>query len=395
MRNNGSLDVAEAYSSSGTTVVELQPAPLHPALGLSHPEIAIVIPTLNEAGNVARIVEAIDQAMGQIRYEIIFVDDWSVDGTVAEVGRVAAGRHDIRVISRFGRKGLASAVIEGALSSFAPVIAVMDGDMQHDEAILPALYARIAEGHADVAIGSRYCAEGSFGDWQESRIRASQMATKAAQFFLTVPVTDPMSGFFAIRRESLLKAVPKLSQLGFKILLDILLSSDSTIRVAELPYKFRNRVAGESKLDGMVIVQYIQLLLDKKIGRFCSPRLVFFGAVGAFGLLVHLAILSAMINLAGLAFPVSQTIAVTFTICVNFLLNNELTYHDRRLRGRKLLLGLVTFYGICSLGAIANVGAGSFAFANHYSWWVSGIAGAVVGSAWNYMASRMLTWRTA
>jgi dolichol-phosphate mannosyltransferase len=203
-----------------------------------------------------------------------------------------------------------------------------------------------------------------------------------------------MSGFFVISRRQLMQVVPGLSQLGFKILLDILLSGERNVRVVELPYHFRNREAGTSKLDGMVVVQYIQLLLDKKIGRFCSPRLVFFGAVGGFGLLVHLAILSSMINLAGLPFPLSQTIAVASTISVNFLLNNELTYHDRRLRGWKLLTGLGSFYGICSLGAIANVGAGSFVFANHHSWWVAGIAGAIVGSAWNYMASRWLTWRT-
>lgn len=388
MRNSLSLDVLDPYSPSSAAIAKVLP-------GLDHPDIAVVIPTLNEVDNIGRIVEAIDNAMGDIRREIIFVDDWSSDGTVEEIRRVASGRHDIRVISRFGRKGLASAVIEGALSSFAPIIAVMDADMQHDESILPELYQRVALSQADIAIGSRYCAEGGFGDWQKSRVRASQMATRAAQFFLKIPVTDPMSGFFVIRRENLLQVVPKLSQLGFKLLLDILLSSDKDTRVAEVPYQFRNRTAGASKLDGMVVVQYIQLLLDKKIGRFCSPRLVFFGAVGGFGLLVHLSILSIMMKLAGLSFEASQTIAVAVTICVNFILNNELTYHDRRLRGRRFLTGLISFYGICSLGAIANVGAGSLAFANHYSWWLAGIAGAVVGSAWNFLASRMLTWRTA
>lgn len=388
MRKSGNLDVLDPYMRSSAANIEFLPS-------LSHPDIAIVIPTLNEVGNIARIVHAIDKAMGDIRREIIFVDDWSGDGTVEEIGRVSAGRHDIRVISRFGRKGLASAVIEGALSSFAPVVAVMDADMQHDEAILPDLYRQVAQGRADIAIGSRYCDQGSFGDWQKNRIRASQMATKVAQFFLPFEVSDPMSGFFVIRRESLLRAVPGLSQLGFKILLDILLSGDRDVRVVERPYQFRNRVAGESKLDGMVIIHYVQLLLDKKIGRFVSPRLVFFGAIGSFGLLVHLTILSAMMHLAGLTFAVSQMIAVTCTICVNFLLNNELTYHDRRLRGARLLRGLLTFYGICSLGAIANVGAGSLAFSSHYSWWLAGIAGAIVGSAWNYMASRMFTWRTA
>jgi dolichol-phosphate mannosyltransferase len=297
------------------------------------------------------------------------------------------------LISRYGRRGLASAVVEGAMATFAPVVAVIDADMQHDERVLPRLFELVHSGEKDVAIGSRYCADGGCGEWAESRKKASQLATRVANAFLPEGVSDPMSGLFAIRRDLVVEALPGLSQMGFKILLDLLMTSPAALRVGEVPYTFRTREVGESKLDGTVIVDFAMLLLDKKIGRWISPRLIFFGAIGALGLVVHLAILSICLKLFGTSFPVGQTAAVAGAIAFNFILNNELTYRDRRLRGWKMVGGLVSFYAICSLGAVANVGAGSLAFANQYSWWVAGIAGAIVGSAWNFMASRMLTWR--
>ena len=366
-----------------------QPAPVPHSI----PDLAVIIPTLNEAGNVARILGAVERVLGDVAYEVIFVDDWSRDGTVAEIAALAAIRPNVRVISRYGRRGLASAVVEGAMATLAPVVAVIDADMQHDERVLPQLFDLVHNQGKDVAVGTRYCGDGGFGEWKESRKAASRLATRVANAFLPEGVSDPMSGLFAIRRELIVDNLPRLSQMGFKILLDLLMTAPGALKVGEVPYTFRTREVGESKLDGTVIVDFAMLLLDKKLGRWVSPRLVFFGAIGALGLLVHLAILSVCLKLFGTGFPMGQTAAVTGAIAFNFILNNELTYRDRRLRGWKLLGGLMSFYAICSLGAVANVGAGSLAFANHYSWWVAGIAGAIVGSAWNFMASRMLTWR--
>lgn len=369
----------------------------HPAAANSDahriPDLAVIIPTLNEAGNVARIIGAVDRVLAGVHHEIIFVDDWSRDGTVAEIAAIAAMRPNVRVISRYGRRGLASAVVEGAMATFAPIVAVIDADMQHDERVLPQLFALVHSGDKDIAIGSRYCTDGGFGEWKESRKTASKLATRVANAFLPKDVSDPMSGLFAVRRDIIVDAVPNLSQMGFKILLDILMTDKSGLRVGEVPYTFRTREVGESKLDGTVIVDFAMLLLDKKLGRWISPRLIFFGAIGALGLVVHLTILSAMMKTFGAGFATGQTVAVAGAIAFNFLLNNELTYRDRRLRGFKFVTGLASFYLICSLGAVANVGAGSLAFANQYSWWVAGIAGAIVGSAWNFMASRLFTWR--
>lgn len=355
-------------------------------------EVAIIVPTLNESPNIATMVAALHIALYGTRYEIIFVDDWSTDGTPEAVASAASGRSDIRLIRRYGRRGLSSAVVEGALATVAPIVAVIDADMQHDESLLPRLIASVASGNADVAIGSRYVTDGSVGDWDATRARGSRIATTLSRSLLKVDVADPMSGFFAIRREIVIAALPKLSSMGFKILLDLLVSAPQPLKVVELPFTFRERNAGSSKLDSTVAIDLAMMLADKSIGRWIPARLLMFGLVGAIGLVVHLSLLS--IGLAvGAGFSTAMALAVVGAITFNFVLNNSLTYRDRRLKGAAWLWGLISFYAVCGIGAIANVGVGSIAFNSHYSWWLAGVAGAAVGSVWNFAASSALTWR--
>ena len=354
--------------------------------------LAVVVPTLNERDNVAVMVAALDRALAGHAFEILFVDDWSRDGTPGAVAAIAARRADVRLIQRYGRRGLSSAVVEGVLATVAPVIAVIDADMQHDETLLPALADAVASGRADVAVGSRYVADGSTGEWDAGRVRTSRVATLLSRRLLPEPVADPMSGFFVVRRDAFVAAVPHLSSIGFKILLDLLVSSPAPLRVVELPYRFRTRQAGESKLDSAVALDFILMLVDKTVGRWIPARLVLFGAVGVLGLVVHLALLRLSLAVSA-DFAYSQATAVVGAMTFNFALNNALTYRDRRLTGARWLTGLVSFYLVCGLGAIANVGVGSIAFQQNYSWWLAGIAGAVVGSVWNFAASSVLTWR--
>jgi dolichol-phosphate mannosyltransferase len=356
------------------------------------PELAVIIPTFNEAGNVVPLLTRLERALDGIAWEAIFVDDWSTDGTGDIVHELSRSRANVRLVSRYGRRGLSSAVVEGMLASSAPAFVVIDADLQHDERIIPELYWSITDGAADVAIGTRYAAGGSTGEWAQSRVRISALATKAAKIFPLPQVSDPMSGFFAVTRSAMMEALPHLSSTGFKILLDLLVSSPRRLSVAEVPYKFRPRHAGTSKLDSAVAFEFGMLLLDKLVGRWVSPRFVLFGAVGSFGVLLHLLFLRTFLGLGGL-FAAAQTGAVALTIAANFLLNNHFTYRDRRLSGLALLKGLAGFYLVCGLGAIANVGVGSMVFASQNIWWVAGLAGAVIGSLWNYMASTALVWK--
>ena len=356
-------------------------------------DLAVIVPTFNEADNVAGIIASLDIALRDIRYEIVFVDDWSSDGTAARITALAADRADIRVIRRFDRRGLSSAVIEGMMATMAPIVAVIDGDGQHDEQLLPRLFALVRDGNADVAIGSRYCAMGSTGNWGSLRLRCSQAATRLSRLVLQSPVADPMSGFFAERRDRVEALLPRLSGRGFKILFDLLSSSPEPLRAVELPFEFRSRTAGESKLGTGVVLDYLVTIADRLIRRVLPSRLVMFAAVGTLGLGVHLAVLKAMLAVEDARFAPAQTVAVLVAIAFNFVVNNAITFRDRTLRGRRFVSGLASFYAVCGLGALANVGIGMVLFSEHHRWWVSGVAGALVGSLWNYAAAMLVTWR--
>ena len=356
-------------------------------------QLAVVIPTLNESGNVVALLQALDAALSGIAWEALFVDDGSTDGTPTIIQDIARRRRDVRLLRRFGRRGLSSAVIEGMLATTAPIVAVIDADLQHDESVLPALYRAVHEGRADLAVGTRYTEGGSVGDWAKSRVRASAIATRLAQMLMKTPLSDPMSGFFVIRQDRIIEILPRLSTVGFKILLDIVVSSPDRLRVAEVPYRFRNRLAGASKLDTTVAFEFLLLLLEKTVGRWIPPRFILFATVGGIGLIAHLILLKLMLSVAGQSFAHAQMVAVTLTIALNFALNNLLTYRDRRLRGWALWRGLATFYVICGAGAIANVGVGELVYSRHTTWWFAGFAGAAIGAVWNYAASSFLTWK--
>ena len=354
-------------------------------------ELSIVIPTLNEAANVEPLLERLGIALAGLEWEAIFVDDGSTDGTPELLTQIAQADRRVRMIRRVGRRGLSSAVVEGALATTTPVIAVIDADLQHDERILPGLYRAVAEGH-ELAIGTRYAANGSTGDWDESRLKISRFATALASPIMKTRLSDPMSGFFALRRDVLLEAAPRLSNIGYKVLLDLVASAGRPLKTAEIGYTFGTRQHGESKLDEMVALEYVELLLDKMIGRFVPVKLVQFGAVGMLGVGVHLLLLDLALNALGLAFSWSQACAVIGAMTFNFALNNRFTYRDRQLKGFAWVGGLLSFYLVCSLGAVANVGIGSLVYEQFHGWWIAGIAGAIVGSVWNYVASGWLTW---
>ncbi|UKK86250.1 glycosyltransferase family 2 protein [Sphingopyxis sp. BSN-002] len=355
-------------------------------------DVAVVVPTLNEAANVEKLIEKLSVVLAGRGWEVVFVDDNSPDGTSDLVRRIGRTSRHVRVVQRVGRRGLSSAVIEGILATAAPVIAVMDGDLQHSEDALPRLIDAIEKGDAEIAVGTRYVDGGGTGDWDKSRVAMSRLATRAGQIALGTDVSDPMSGFFAVRRDAFERALPRLSAIGFKILLDILASSPTALKVAEVPYTFRTREAGESKIGVRVIAEYAELIADKTIGRFVPVRLLKFLMVGGLGVFVHLAVLRALLGF-GDSFLTAQTGAVMVAIAFNFFLNNSFTYADRKLKGWKLLGGLASFYAISALGAVANIGIGTWMAGHDERWWVAGVAGVLVGAVWNFAMSSALTWR--
>jgi dolichol-phosphate mannosyltransferase len=356
-------------------------------------ELAVVLPTFNERGNVEPLIARLEEVLAGTEWEAIFVDDDSRDGTAEHVRAIARRKPYIRCVQRLGRRGLSTACIEGVLASSAPFLAVMDADLQHDETLLPRMLEMLKSSALDIVIGSRYAAGGGVGAWDPSRARISDLATRLSRLVVKAELSDPMSGFFMIRRPVFEAALRDLSGQGFKILIDLFASSPRPLAFAELPYQFRLRRHGESKLDTLVAWEYLQLLLDKLIGHLVPVRFALFAMIGGLGLVVHLAVLGLVLKFLGVDFTLAQSVATVTAMTSNFLLNNWFTYRDRRLRGWRLLRGLVSFYVVCSVGAIGNVGIAAYVFHADQAWWLAGIAGAIVGSVWNYATSAVFTWR--
>lgn len=356
-------------------------------------ELSVIVPTFNERDNVSELVSRLERSLEGKAWEVIFVDDDSPDGTAACVREIAQHDPRVRCIQRIGRRGLSSACIEGMMSSSSPFFAVLDGDCQHDEALLPAMLEALKSGEADLVVGSRYMNGGGIGGWDSSRARMSQFATRLSKAVIKHELSDPMSGFFAVRREALEAGVRGLSGMGFKILLDLVASSPGTTRLKEMPYEFRSRHAGESKMDSQAMWDYLMLLVDKAVGRFIPVRFVAFALVGAIGVLVHFTVLTALFRALSLPFTISQAGGTAAAMLCNFVFNNALTFRDMRLRGWRWVGGLVSFTLACSLGALANVGVASYLFKQHALWELSALAGIVVGAVWNYSVTATYTWK--
>lgn len=358
-------------------------------------ELAVVIPTFNERANVATLVARLDQALAGRNWEAIFVDDDSPDGTAQAVRDLARADGRVRVIQRIGRRGLSSACIEGMCATAAPIVAVIDGDMQHDETLLPRMLDALqGDATLDVVVGSRFCSGGGTGEWDKDRVAKSALATKLSRRVLKADLGDPMSGFFMIRTDIVRALVPTLSGIGFKILLDILTAAPRPLRFIEMPYVFRTRTEGESKLDHVVAMEYLIALYDRMFGKVIPVRFAMFSAIGALGAGVHFLVLGVLFLALGMQFVAATIAATVAAMTFNFFLNNALTYRERRLKGFKQLLdGWVIFCVVCSVGAIANVGMAAFLHnVQHGDWRLSALAGIAVAAVWNFVLSSRFTW---
>jgi dolichol-phosphate mannosyltransferase len=356
-------------------------------------ELAVVVPTFNERENVTELFRRLETVLDGTAFEMIVVDDDSRDGTADVVRELARVDSRVRVLQRIGRRGLSSACIEGMLATSAPFIAVIDADLQHDERILPEMLRRVRDENLDLVIGTRHAAGGSMGEFAAWRVKLSDAGKRLSRVITRVELSDPMSGFFLVDRRYFEEVVRSLSGVGFKILLDIVASSKRAVRFAEVPYTFRDRQHGESKLDILVGLEYLQLIADKMIGDFVPPRFVLFAMVGASGVVLHLAILGALLRGADQPFVVAQTIATIVVMTTNFFLNNTLTWRDHRLKGAAALGGLLKFYVACAIGAFVNVRVGTYLASHGTPWYIAGFAGLTIGSVWNYAVTAATTWK--
>ena len=354
------------------------------------PELSVVVPAFRERENIPALLQALEQALGGLDWETIIVVDDAYDGSEVLVRERAQQDRRVRCLHRIGRRGLASACIEGMLASSAPYVVVIDADLQHDETLVPQLLAAARHAQADIAVASRYIAGGSTGELAPGRVRLSRLAS-ALSTTLCKGLTDPMSGFFVVRRTFLDRVVRKLYGRGFKILLDLIAAARGEIRVVELPYRMRSRAYGESKLGARVVAEFFMLLLYHLTGRLLPARFFLFAAVGVTGVGVHLCVLWPVFAMSQ-NFLLSQGIATWAAMTSNFFLNNVFTYGDQRLRGRAMWRGMLTFYAACGVGALINLAMAEWLFLKALPYWVAGLGGAVIAALWNFFMTASFTW---
>ena len=358
------------------------------------PSIAVIIPTLNERENIPLIVQRLESLLQKWNWEVVFVDDDSQDGSQNVLLDLARKNPHVRCIRRIGRRGLASACLEGMASSAADIFVVMDADLQHDETILPKMLAAFVEDPLlELTVGTRYAGVGAgVGNWSKTRLLVSRLATSLGSLARKTELSDPMSGFFAIRRAVFEETVRKMTGKGFKILLDLVLSAGRPLKSKEFSYQFRTRQHGESKLDIVVAFEYLYLLADKIFGRFVPVRFVVYVLAGLSGLFLHLAALALFYRSGELPFVSAQISATLLAMVSNFLVNNSVTFRQQRLKNAMLVPGLIAYMSICGLGAIVNVQAAEYLYENDIHWWFAGLAGALVGAVWNYAVSTQIVW---
>jgi len=355
-------------------------------------ELSIIVPTFNERENVLPLLTRLQAVLNGTVFEVVFVDDDSPDGTAELVRQVARTAPRVRVIQRIGRRGLASAGLEGMLSSSAPYMTIMDADLQHDESVLPVMFEKIRSGEYDLVVGSRNIQGGGMGTFARERVALSQLGRRISQLISRQELSDPMSGYFMLTRDFFDEVMRRTTGVGFKILLDLVASSPRPVRVAEVPYVFRTRQHGESKLDINVGVEYLYLISDKLVGAWLPIRFVVFCLVGLAGVAVHLGVLWVLYRRLDLSFSAALIAAIIVAMFGNFALNNVLTYRDRRRRGMRFVTGLLLFCAACSVGSLSNYAVAKFLVASGIWWPLASLCGLAVASVWNFGATGIVTW---
>ena len=393
----------------------LTPAPGGPLVVAALPSpsltFSLVVPTYNEGGNVEKLITILsgllDAALPQ-DYELILVDDDSPDRTWELAQALLPQYPQLQVIRRQGERGLSSAVIRGWQQAQGRILGVIDGDLQHPPEVLLQLVGQIQQG-ADVAVASRHVEGGGVSDWSLVR----RMLSRGAQVLglLLLPrvigrVSDPMSGYFVVVRSAI--AATPLQPLGYKILIEVL-GRGAIGTVAEVPYVFQEREAGDSKVTRQQYWDYLHHLLRLRLTtgrlrwvkqkiRFPLRRFLQFGLVGASGLVVDMGLLYVLFDGLGLGLTRSAVVAAELAIVNNFFWNDRWTFADRsrqQRRRRQTIKRFLKFNLICGLGLLLKVGLLNL-FLNGLGWNAYGanLLAIVLVTVWNFGLSLSLGWRS-
>lgn len=312
-------------------------------------KLSIIAPTFNERENIRAVVEQVQDALPDVLYEIIIADDDSPDLTWQLAQEISARDPKVRVLRRTRNHGLGRAVMEGFTAASGDIVACMDADLQHDPGALPKMLEKLAGG-ADVVVGSRYATGGSTGDWNWFRRLGSQLATMMARILLGVKLTDPMSGYFMLRRNDFLRVHPSLKGEGFKILLEVLVKLRPAT-IEEVPYGFRRRLKGASKLSSKVVFQYVRQLWElARLRQLIPTRFIRFVLVGGTGIVVNLAAMALLLKLTDWRGWMASVASSLIANLNNYGLNNVWTFSERAHRGLGLIRGYASYLLMSTVG---------------------------------------------
>ncbi len=331
--------------------------------------VSVIVPTYNEVDNIVEVIDRLRRTLSGQTHEIIVVDDNSPDFTWQLARQHGAHDPSVKVIRRIGKRGLASAVLDGMAAASGESLAVIDGDLQHDETVLGVMVASVIDDGADICIGTRMGDGGSQGQRTKTRRRVTTAGDAIARKILPPlrRTSDPLSGFFVVSRHLYEQAAPQMNRnlREYKVLW-MFLAHQHDIKVTEVGYVFRPRVGGETKLSGGVLLDDLISALALRIGRNVSPLFIKYCLVGASGVAVSL-IVYALGELANLpAFNLGITpdlnpiylsalLGIQASIITNFLANNYFTFYDRRYRGWSLLGGFSLFQLVSVVGVFVQL----------------------------------------
>ncbi|RDB35673.1 MAG: glycosyltransferase family 2 protein [Spirobacillus cienkowskii] len=354
--------------------------------------LSLVIPTYNESINIPILLERISIHLADIPKEVIIVDDNSPDKTW-EVAHSLEHKYSwLRVIRRMTEKGLSSAVMAGFEIAEGDLLAVMDSDLQHDEKALIDFYRAFQNG-ADLVVGSRKAQGGQVEDWSQTRKFISWTATLMSKIALRHSVSDPMSGFFALKRSVYENYKEQINPRGFKILLEFLARSKN-IKIAEVGYTFKGRIHGESKLSHKVILDYIFALYELSIGKYVPIKFIQYGIIGTIGLIIGTLIIYFTEIFTDFDHSLSLALSIEMSLLSNFFLNNYWTFKTKKLVGfKKLLRGLILFHAICLSGALINHAIGIKLLEFGINIYLSNSIGYLLAAIWNYIINVNITWK--
>lgn len=376
-------------------------------------DFSLIIPTYNESENIQILIPRVIKLLNEhnISFEIIVVDDDSPDLTWKVAQELSQKDERIIAIRRIHKKGLSSAVLDGMEVANGRALGVIDADMQHDESILPKMLRELKE--YELVVGSRVVEEGGYGEWGVIRKTMSKIATLIAKVFLPIPVGDPMSGYFVLRRELYEEIAPEVNPIGFKILLEFI-ARKKGIKVKEVGYVFKTRIHGETKMSGSVIQNYLFALYDIRFGKYVSLTFIRYGITGFSGVFVNLLgqfIAVELFGWKGTGKVYSDFLLPSFgvvfgfelAVLSNYTINNFWTFKKVKKKGiYQNIVGFLKFNLVSYVGLLIQLSVWRFTleayqvyFPEYYfakATYLCNFIGILLATAGNYHLNKQFTW---